>query len=116
MNPNKKKNNMQSDLLPHKHGDEGKGATHAVCIKHNKGLKSVFCECSGKNDCGEKVKFKGQKWRIDYQKDMAKKLIINGELEFNIYYALENPTREEIKRVANTVRSYIKNNIKELNQ
>jgi len=39
-----------NDLKPFKHGEEG---THSVCNKHNIGGKSVCCECSGKDDCGE---------------------------------------------------------------
>jgi len=39
-----------TDLKPFKHGEEG---THSVCDKHNMGGKSVCCECSGKDGCGE---------------------------------------------------------------
>ena len=39
-----------TDTKQWKHGEEG---THWVCNKHNIGGKSVCCECSGKDDCGE---------------------------------------------------------------
>ena len=39
-----------NDTKPFKHGEEG---THWVCNKHNIGGKSVCCECSKKDDCGE---------------------------------------------------------------
>ena len=39
-----------NDTIQWKHGEEG---THSVCNKHNIGGKSVCCECSKKDDCGE---------------------------------------------------------------
>jgi len=41
---------VMNDSKPFKHGEEG---THNVCNKHNIGGKSVCCECSGKDDCGD---------------------------------------------------------------
>ena len=61
-----------NDLKPHKHGDEGAGATHSSCDRHFIGGESTCCACTKKKNCGDsvyvKVEYAPKESAIRFQK------------------------------------------------
>jgi len=90
-----------NDTKPLKHGEEG---THSVCNKHNIGDKSVCCECSGKDNCGDEPMTYADKRLEEFEKGAVGKNVHSVYVHCNSCYSwgVNLPLEKECGNCGNT--------------